>query len=194
MKKLMMAAAVCCAVAVAQAATVKWDSGTMYSVASASGGNSTTKASGAGYTGTFYSLTEAQYNTYLASYNTDGNMKAVYDAFNGTTGGTSMTLGRGGNFTTSTAADVGATVYGAVIFKTTATFDSVAQDYYIANIGTGTVGSDAGITVANLGSYYLGKSAGTATGGWQTTTVPEPTSGLLLLLGMAGLALKRKIA
>ena len=33
-----------------------------------------------------------------------------------------------------------------------------------------------------------------ATGGWQSTDVPEPTSGLLLLLGVAGLALKRKRA
>ena len=31
-------------------------------------------------------------------------------------------------------------------------------------------------------------------GSWQTATVPEPTSGLLLLLGMAGLALRRKQA
>lgn len=30
--------------------------------------------------------------------------------------------------------------------------------------------------------------------GWYTAAVPEPTSGLLLLLGMAGLALKRKQA
>jgi len=35
------------------------------------------------------------------------------------------------------------------------------------------------------------KVAGTA-GAWTTATVPEPTSGLLLLLGLAGLALKRK--
>ena len=34
-----------------------------------------------------------------------------------------------------------------------------------------------------------------ATGGWYSTAaVPEPTSGLLMLLGMAGLALKRKRA
>jgi len=29
-------------------------------------------------------------------------------------------------------------------------------------------------------------------GAWTAATIPEPTSGLLLLLGVAGLALKRK--
>ena len=194
MKKLMMAVAVCCAAVAVQAATVKWDSATMYTVASADGGYSTTKISGSAYTATFFALTEAQYNTYLASYNTDGNMKAVYDAFNGADGGTAMTLGRGGNFTTSTTASVGDTVYGAVLFTSKATFEGTEKDFYIANIGSGTVGSDAGITISNLGSVFLGAdpASGTSTGGW--TAVPEPTSGLLMLLGMAGLALKRKRA
>ena len=33
-----------------------------------------------------------------------------------------------------------------------------------------------------------------STGGWYTTSVPEPTSGLLMLLGVAGLALRRRRA
>ena len=37
-------------------------------------------------------------------------------------------------------------------------------------------------------------SAGYSGAGWYSASVPEPTSGLLLLLGMAGLALKRKRA
>ncbi len=34
----------------------------------------------------------------------------------------------------------------------------------------------------------------TASAGWYTATVPEPTSGLLMLLGVAGLALRRRRA
>ena len=46
-------------------------------------------------------------------------------------------------------------------------------------------GNMAGTTTANM---FLGAS-------WQATqSIPEPTSGLLLLLGMAGLALRRKQA
>ena len=43
----------------------------------------------------------------------------------------------------------------------------------------------------NISLAYGTFAAGTQ-GGW--TAVPEPTSGLLMLLGMAGLALKRKRA
>ena len=42
----------------------------------------------------------------------------------------------------------------------------------------------AGVAFGNL------QTATTTAGAWQS--VPEPTSGLLLLLGMAGLALRRK--
>ena len=46
----------------------------------------------------------------------------------------------------------------------------------------------------NASQSIVGKaSEGYASSGWYTT-VPEPTSGLLLLLGVAGLALKRKRA
>ena len=44
------------------------------------------------------------------------------------------------------------------------------------------------------GNLQMAWAFSSDTAGWQTTAVPEPTSGLLLLLGMAGLALKRKHA
>lgn len=48
---------------------------------------------------------------------------------------------------------------------------------------------DTGASLLNFGSM---KNATQTASNWQT--VPEPTSGLLFLLGMAGLALKRKRA
>ena len=120
-------------------------------------------------------------------------MKSVYDTYKDTLGSavaTGKTLSRTSTSTLTTEANVGDAVYGAIIYTYhDATLD---KDFYIANIATGTVGAESGITLANLGTYFLGGTSTDSTGGWQA--VPEPTSGLLLLLGMAGLALKRKIA
>ena len=182
---------------VSQAATVTWGASAFKTPASAEGGFSTTAAK-ATVSGSLYLLTEAQYNTFLASYTSDGNMESVYKYFTSGDGKatTADKTGTSASFTSAlsmtSTADVGDTVYGAVIYTTTATFEGKDVDFYIANLGTGTVGSDAGITISALNTYYLGNTAGTATGGWQT--VPEPTSGLLMLLGMAGLALRRKRA
>lgn len=46
--------------------------------------------------------------------------------------------------------------------------------------------NESGNVFANAASF--------AEAGWYTQSVPEPTSGLLMLLGMAGLALRRKRA
>lgn len=43
-------------------------------------------------------------------------------------------------------------------------------------------------------NVIAGADTSYSTAGWYSTAVPEPTSGLLLLLGMAGLALRRKQA
>lgn len=74
-------------------------------------------------------------------------------------------------------------------------YDSNASDlasyegyYYLIN-GTSTRGYDPQTEVewAQMTSF-----APIGQGDWRTASVPEPTSGLLMLLGMAGLALRRK--
>ena len=52
-----------------------------------------------------------------------------------------------------------------------------------------TMGMAAIPGVSEIGDYGAFTAAG-----WQTSAIPEPTSGLLLLLGVAGLALRRRRA
>ena len=70
--------------------------------------------------------------------------------------------------------------------------DNYEGKYYLET-GTSTETAIPGAVVTYIGTF---ESATTiAQDSWQTmTAAPEPTSGLLLLLGMAGLALKRKKA
>jgi hypothetical protein len=77
----------------------------------------------------------------------------------------------------------------------------------LAGLATGTQfyvldAAEAGINMSmtpgstDVDNYEIFMATSTTKAGWAATTasVPEPTSGLLLILGMAGLALKRKIA
>ena len=193
MKKLILTAAVAIAAVATQAATVQWSSARLYTAASADGGFSTAGI-GSAATAYLFTLSAAEYSGFLEAYNANGNMKSVWDAYK--TSLASATGTKTGALTSAatikTTADVDDTVYGAIIYTYTDT--TLGKDFYIANIATGTVGADSGLTIGNLGTVFLGEgtASSTATGGWQA--VPEPTSGLLLLLGVAGLALKRKRA
>ena len=192
MKKLVLALSAIGAAVSLQAASVTWGSGKLFTAAGTEGGFSSTAIKGAA-SAYLFTLSASEYDAFLADYTASGNMSKVYEAYKGsldsaTASGTTKSLTSASSLTTD--ASVGDTVYGALIYVYHD--ETLGKDFYIANIGSGTVGSEAGITVANLGTIYLGGSNTTATGGWQA--VPEPTSGLLLLLGVAGLALKRKRA
>ena len=83
------------------------------------------------------------------------------------------------------------TYYYVVLFNSKGTTTASAYDYYaIGQALTGNpaaVSPDTPLALAWQASAY-GYTSYTA------TAVPEPTSGLLLLLGVAGIALKRKRA
>ena len=88
---------------------------------------------------------------------------------------------------TITNFDEGGSFYTDYVFD----MDTVAHTGY-ADANTYLVGLGAEVTSAFLKDYSLDLTASAASQGF--TAVPEPTSGLLILLGMAGLALKRKRA
>jgi hypothetical protein len=84
---------------------------------------------------------------------------------------------------------VGDTAYAAVIF---AYDEGEGVTHYKGNIASYTFDSASDVTVYEMDTLVFGDKVGTAAVTWQA--VPEPTSGLLMLVGLAGLALRRRRA
>ena len=180
MKKLMIALAAAAMAVGVQAATVSWGSGTIYTPGEA-GAFTTTKAAASSVT---YYLWTMDATTYAA---TTLDSIAKLDTSTATATGKNSALGGTVSYKNTTTYGAGDTVNWAIMFTYT---DADSKDWYIANMGSGTV-DDLGSALAfsNLASA---SSSYATVGGW--TAVPEPTSGLLMLLGMAGLALRRRRA
>ena len=92
------------------------------------------------------------------------------------------------NATLGLADDKSYTAYLA-IFDTATISDS--SHYYLTDTQTFTTYTGTETVQVKWGSQ---STASQAAGAWTSVNVPEPTSGLLVLIGMAGLALRRKRA
>ena len=189
MKKLMFVLAAVLAVSMVQAASINWGTGTgIKGVTSASDPTFGSANAASGTINIYLRLVDA------ATYNSTGVDK-IWDTYgsklntatasatgkSGAAGATAKTDG----LTFSTTEDT--PYYGLVLTAYDPDKDGT-MDYYIANKATtaiNTAGTNA--TVTNLA-----KPSGVT--GWTSASVPEPTSGLLMLIGMAGLALRRKRA
>ena len=179
---MILAAAVVATIA-ANAAAITWGSGTVYKADTAKAG----KGEVAAY---LFLIDSTTYDTLAASATATALSDAVYAAYGsslGTADATGSTTAKGiANLSDPTVYANGNTAYAAILY--------VEGDNYMGNVATYTLTSDMDYSVAGLSTTVFGTETGTTATAWSTAAVPEPTSGLLLLLGMAGLALKRKRA
>lgn len=181
MKKLMILSAVAMTAAVVQAAACSW---TIAGATTASVKNGTDVWSVAGTSPVAYLVLASDMTAAKTALDTgvmDTTLaKATYSTFNA--------RGRFSNV----AIDLPATSaeYGMVLVYTDKT-DANKIYYQFSSVTTSAYGSDDPMTPAKGASF--GATTFSASG-WTAASVPEPTSGLLMLLGLAGLALKRKHA
>ena len=184
MKKLMMLVGAMVASLNVSAAAVNWASGTI----TLQGGATAGKGDVTAY---LFELTKAEYDALSAD--------KVYDTYKGSLASADATKsstakGVANLSSKTTTYGQGDTAYAAILYV------SKDGDYAIGNLAAYTFASSMDATVNGLASTLGGDAAtGTPTPiSWSSTTgggsggVPEPTSGLLLLVGGAMLALRRK--
>ena len=197
MKKLMIAFVGIAFAAVAHAATVSW------AISNVQTGDSTKLTSGSEYV--FFATSSSAAESAIAaiqalagtgadSLTTAMSSAAFHDTKKATAAGnfgigTSAALG---GYTLPTLSELGlsgeTTYYAyAVIFDTETITD--ASNYIVTGVASATTpASSASVNK----SFNIGSQAANTT--WSAVGVPEPTSGLLMLIGVAGLALRRRRA
>ena len=187
MKKLMIMVALMAAAVSANAASYVWSASTGR-LFDGKGSENANRYAGTGYL--FAAGTVAQSDVVAAlvagTLNTTLNTALAQNTFS-----------NGRTTDASTAFD--ATSLENAYFVVAGTDKDGNAGVYISDYAT-IVPSDVGNGQVNFGSQnaysaaFKDATAGYAGAGWYSQAAPEPTSGLLLLLGMAGLALKRKRA
>ena len=185
MKKLMILAAAVVASVAANAAAITWNSGAITLQ------DGTTKAGAGDVTAYLFVIDATTYSALSANTTGTALSDAVWASYGSSLASADATQvsvkkGNKANLTDTTDYSAGSTAYAAILYVDTAT-----EPNYMGNIGTYTFDSAADWSVDGMASFIGGGTSGTATA-W--SAVPEPTSGLLMLLGMAGLALRRRRA
>ena len=182
MKKLITMLGVAAIAVGVQAATVSWSTGKFQ----------TANADGTGYSGK--TLTAATEGAYLATiyFFTDSDCKNAVTGVTGTTDDTSTKTGKAFTGETNDKFTTGETYYTYLTLHDNATGNELKTSVVSFTVDP-LQAPDLNFWVGTgFNEEFTGSTGAFASNGW--APVPEPTSGLLLLLGMAGLALRRKHA
>ena len=180
MRKLLIAAAIVCAAVASQACSIKWSVGGISETG--------TDASPEGYT--LYCFMSAD---------TSGAASAKLLAVDA-----AIALAQAGDFTTLASKAMKTTEVDEFGDALSTKYDLFANewvspatgDFYAIAVNTAQdMYNVTSVKTFSFGTAGANSTVNLAAGTWTATgAVPEPTSGLLLLLGVAGLALKRKRA
>ena len=199
MKKVMMVLVAAVISAATQAATVQWKTGTVYAAidkTGTSGSGTDPKLGATGHAGSvyvFYFGNETDFNDAKAL-----SASKIYEDYilNTATKATAVTSGAASSFGKTLKLENQpdgsvnpVTIYGMMVLVDTATPTTDGYTDVDAFVKTA---FQTGSYGDNVGKDF--KDVAVA-GNWTAySAVPEPTSGLLLLLGVAGLALRRRRA
>ena len=182
MKKLMFMLAAVAMAASVHAASVTWSTVAMYNAE-----GSKVKATATMYVYLMDQTTYDGLSDVWATYGDDVKAGGTTAANAGGTKSASLTSKVSVSAPKDTA--TANTTYYAAIIATYGTGDSMM--YYTEKVSV-TTGDDGNATF-NIGGGRL-DSVTAAASAWTTASVPEPTSGLLMLVGLASLALRRRRA